>query len=158
MSRGLGDVYKRQTEYFSAFAALAGSVIGGLMMLASSWLSQRAQARAALLAHHRSRREELYADFIEESAQLYADALEHDKAEFIKLVKLYALIGKMQLLSSPKIIEMAESIAHTILETYRGPKKTFNELEGLVNSDAVAPLRAFSEACRNELRTSGPFL
>ena len=89
---------------------------------------------------------------------MYADALEHDKAEFIKLVKLYALIGKMQLLSSPKIIEMAESIAHTILETYRGPKKTFNELEGLVNSDAVAPLRAFSEACRNELRTSGPFL
>ena len=100
----------------------------------------------------------MYADFIEESAQLYADALEHDKAEFIKLVKLYALIGKMQLLSSPKIIEMAESIAHTILETYRGPKKTFNELEGLVSSDAVAPLRAFSEACRNELRTSGPFL
>ena len=48
---------------------------------------------------------------------------------------------------------MAESIAHTIMETYRGPKKTFNEIEGLVNSDAMAPLRAFSEACRNELRT-----
>lgn len=109
------------------------------------------------MAHHRSKREELYADFIEESAQLYADALEHEKAEFVKLVKLYALIGKMQLRSSPRIVEMAESIAHTIMETYRGPKKTFNEIEGLVNSDAMAPLRAFSEACRNELRTSGPF-
>ena len=144
------------TEYFSAFAALAGSAIGGLMLLASSWLSQRAQARAEQLEHHRSRREELYADFIEESAQLYADALEHEKAEFIKLVKLYALIGRMHLLSSPKIVEMAESIAHTIMETYRGPKKTFDEIEEVVNSDALAPLRAFSEACRNELRISGP--
>ena len=143
------------TEYFSAFAALAGSAVGGLTMLASSWLSQKAHARAEQVAHHRSRREELYADFIEEAAQLYADALEHEKGEFVKLVKLYALIGKMQLLSSPKIVEMAESIAHTIMETYRGPNKTFDEIEGLVSSDAVAPLRAFSEACRNELRSSG---
>ncbi len=111
------------SEYFSAFAALAGSLIGGLTMLASSWLSQKAQARAEQLAHHRSRREELYADFIEESAQLYADALEHEKAEFVKFVKLYALISRMQVLSSPKIVEIAERVAHTILETYRGPKK-----------------------------------
>ena len=75
----------------------------------------------------------------------------------VKLVKLYALIGKMQmqLLSPPKIVEMAESIAHTIMETYRGPKKNFDEIEGLVSSDAMAPLRAFSEGCRNELRGSG---
>jgi hypothetical protein len=51
-------------------------------------------------------------------------ALEHEKAEFAKLVSLYALIGRMNLLSSPKIVEMAESIAHTIMETYRGPKKS----------------------------------
>ena len=98
----------------------------------------------------------MYAEFIEEAAQLYADALEHEKAEFVKFVKLYALISRMHVLSSPKIVEMAESVAHTILETYRGPKKTFHELEGLVRSDAVAPLRAFSEACRNEFRSSGP--
>jgi len=143
------------SEYFSAFAALAGSAIGGLMMLASSWLSQKAQARAEQLAHHRTRREELYADFIEVSARLYADALGHNEAELAKLVKLYALIGRMRVLSSPKIVEIAESVAHTILKTYRGPKKTFHELEGLVKSDAVAPLRAFSEACRNEFRSSG---
>ena len=75
-----------------------------------------------------------------------------------ELIKLYALIGKMQLLSSPKIVEMAERIAHAIHETYRGPKKTFNDIEGFLSSDAVNPLRAFSEACRNELRTSGPLL
>lgn len=130
-------------------------MVGGLTMLASSWLSQKAQARAEELAHHRGRREELYSDFMEEAARLYADALEHEKAEFAKLVSLYALIGRMYLLSSPRIVEMAESIAHTIMETYRGPKKTFYEIEEFVRSDAAAPLRAFSEACRNELQSSG---
>ena len=77
-----------------------------------------------------SRREELYADYIDEATQLYADALEHKKAEFAKFLKLYALIGKMGLLSSPKIVKIAQSIAKTIIETYRGPKRTFRELEG----------------------------
>ncbi|MGB8412055.1 MAG: hypothetical protein WCE23_04445 [Candidatus Binatus sp.] len=143
-------------EYVSALAALAGAVIGGLTSLAASWLSQRVQSRAEQVAHHRKRREELYTDFIEEAAQLYADALEHEKAELVKLVKLYALIGKMELLSSPKIVEVAGSIAHTILKTYRGPKKTADEIEEFVRSEAIAPLRAFSEACREELRLSGP--
>jgi len=144
------------SDYFSAYAALAGSVIGGLTSLGASWLSQRVQSRAELVAHHRKRREDLYTDFIEEAAQLYADALEHEKAELVKLVKLYALIGKMELLSSPKIVEIAESIAHTILETYRGPKKTADEIEEFARSEAIAPLRTFSEACRDELRISGP--
>jgi len=82
------------SQYFSAFAALAGSVVGGFMMLASSWLSQNAQARTEAQAQHRSRREELYKDFIEESARLYADALGHNEAELAKFVKLYALIGR----------------------------------------------------------------
>ncbi len=144
------------SEYFSAFAALAGSLIGGLTSLASSWLSQKAQARAEQLTHHRIRREELYADFIDEATQLYADALEHEKAEFPKLLELYALIGKMEFLSSPKIVKMAQGIGHAIIEAYRGPKRTFAEIEGLLTSDAVKPLREFSQACRDELRSSSP--
>ena len=144
------------SQYFSAFAALAGSLIGGFMMLASSWLSQKAQARAEQLAHHRTRREELYADFIEVSARLYADALGHNEAELAKLVKLYALIGRMRVLSSPKIVEAAQTVANTIIETYQAPNKTFRDLQGVVNSGAIDPLRALSEACRDELRISGP--
>lgn len=96
----------------------------------------------------------MYSDFIEEAARLYADALEHEKAEFARLVGLYALIGRMNLLSSPKVVEMAEGIARTILQTYRGPKKTFRDMEELVSSDAMNPWRAFSQACRNELGSS----
>ncbi len=50
---------------------------------------------------------------------------------------------------------MAESIAHTIMEKHRGPEKTFYKIEEFVRSDAMEPLRAFNEACRNELRSSG---
>jgi len=143
------------SEYFSAFAALAGSEIGGFMMLASSWLSQKAQARAEQLAHNKARREELYKDFIGEAAQLYLDALGHNEAETAKFVKLYALIGRMRVLSSPKIVETGETVARTIIETYQAPNKTFRDLQGIVNSDAMDPLHAFSEACRDELWSSG---
>ncbi len=37
---------------------------------------------------------------------------------------------------------------------YRGPKETFDEIEGLVSSDAMARRRVFSEACRSELQSS----
>ncbi len=145
-----------KSEYFSAFAALAGSVVGGFMMLASSWLSQKTQARAEQLAHHRTRREELYKDFIEESGRLYADALGDNQPEIAKFVKLYALIGRMRVLSSPRVVETAQAVAKTIIETYQAPNKTFRDLQGVVNSDTIDPLRAFSEACRDELRISGP--
>ena len=140
--------------YFSAFAALAGSAVGGLTMLASSWLSQNAQARAEQLAHNKARREELYKDFIEEAVQLYTDALGHNQAEVGKFVKLFALIARMRVLSSSKVIEAAESVVSTIIETYQAPNKTFRDLRGILNSDAIDPFHTFGESCRDELRSS----
>jgi hypothetical protein len=46
--------------YISAVAALAGSIIGGLTSLVTSWLTQRTQARAGELTRNRRRREKLY--------------------------------------------------------------------------------------------------
>jgi len=142
-------------EYFAAFSALAGSAIGGLTLLASSWLTQHAQYRAEQLSHSTSRREELYKDFLQESAQLYADALQHDKAEIAKFVKLYTLIGRMRVLSSTKVVETAESVAQSILKTYQAPNKTFIDADVMSRSDVVDPFREFSEACRDDLRSRG---
>ena len=130
--------------YLSALAALAGSMIGGLTSLATSWLTQRAQFRAQQLGHDLGRREDLYRDFIQEAARLYTDAYEHDKADASKLVNLYALICKMRILSSPGIIE-----------TYLAPNKTFRDLPEFLDNDAMDPLREFSNACREELRRLG---
>ncbi len=138
--------------YVSALAALAGSAIGGTTSLAASWLSQRVQFRAQQLAHDVSRREELYNGFIEEASRLYADAYEHDQADVSKLVNLYALVGKMRVLSSSRIIENADRVVRVIIETYLGPNKTFRDVAEVLDDASMNPLRDFSDACREELR------
>jgi len=141
--------------YASALAALAGSAIGGMTSLATSWLSQHAQFRAQQLGQDLSRREDLYKEFIEEAARLYTDAYEHDQAEAAKLVKLYALIARMRVLSSAKIIETADKVCRVIVETYLSPNKTFRDIPQFLDDNAMDPLREFSNACREELRSLG---
>jgi hypothetical protein len=139
--------------YVSALAALAGSAIGGATSLGASWLTQRTQVRAEEVAHDIARREDLYTDFIEEASKLYADALEHDKADTSKLVRLYALVSRMRVRSLPAVIESADRVMQTIVETYFKPNITLRELsETLKDRSAIDPLREFSEACRGELR------
>jgi len=141
--------------YISAFAALAGSTIGGLTSLTASWLTQHVQFRVQQRAHDVSRREQLYENFIDEAARLYTEAYEHEEAETAKLVNLYALVSKMRVLSSPRIVESADRVVRVIIETYLAPNKTFRDVVELLDNDARNPLRAFSEACREELRERG---
>ena len=61
--------------YLSALSAIAGSVVGGLTAGITTWVSQRAQARAGHLAHEMSRRDDLYKDFIVAASKAYGDAL-----------------------------------------------------------------------------------
>jgi hypothetical protein len=92
-----------EPAYITAFAALAGSLIGGLTSLAASWLSQHVQVREQQRVQDLNKREELYKDFIEEASKLYVDAYEHDKAEVSNLINLYALVSRMRVLSSPRL-------------------------------------------------------
>jgi len=144
-----------EPAYLSALAALAGSTIGGLTSLTASWLTQHVQFRAQLRASDLNRREQLYEHFIEEASRLYADAYEHNEAEATKLVNLYALISKMRVLSAPRIVETADRVVRVIIETYLAPNKTFRDIMEILDSDAMNPLREFSNACREELRGPG---
>src|SRR5262245_41935643 len=109
------------TAYVSALAALAGSAIGGLTSLATSWLTQHVQFSSQPRAVNLSHLEDLYKNFIEEASRLYADAFAHDKAEVSKLVNLYALVSQMRILSSPAVIENADRVVRAIIETYLSP-------------------------------------
>src|SRR5262245_25676388 len=125
--------------YFSALAALAGSAIGGMTSLATSWLTQHAQFRAQQLGHDLGKREELYKDFIEEATRLYTDAWEHDRADAAKLVKLYALVSRMRVQSSSKIIESADKVCRVIIDTYLSPNRSFRDLPEFLKNDAMDP-------------------
>ena len=138
--------------FFSAFAALAGSAIGGLTSLGATWLSQHTQYRAQQRTRELTRREDLYKSFIEEGAKWYAHAYGHEDAEVSDLVNLYALVNRMRVLSSPAVVEKADKVVRVIIETYRAPKKTIRDVEEIIDNDAMNPLREFSKACREELQ------
>jgi len=136
----------------SAFAALAGAAIGGLTSFATSWLTQQTQVKVQQSARKLTRREELYKDFVEEASKLYADSLIHETSDVSQLVRLYAMISRMRVLSSTTTIESADKVARMIVNTYLAPNKTFPELRDMVNSGAIDLLRDFSEACREEFQ------
>ena len=139
------------SAYVPALAAFGGSAVGGLTSLAATWFTQRRKDSARRLTQEKTRRQKLYKQFIDEASKLYADALVHDKSEVSALVDMYALIGRMRILSSDAVIAKAEAVARMIIDTYFSPNKTFPELRQLMDRHPMDPLREFSEVCREEL-------
>jgi len=147
----LGD--DMNAAYVSAIAALAGSVIGGLTTFAAAWITQRQQANVQWLLQEKTRRQELYQQFIEDASKLYVDALMHDQVAIPSVVSLYALMNKMKVVSTSRVAERADKVIRMIVDTYFLPNKTLPELRAMTVSGALDPLRDFSEACREELDT-----
>ena len=140
--------------YISALSALAGSVVGGLTSGITTWLNQRVQARAERLAHNKSLREDLYKDFIIAASKAYGNAIVSNEPQIQELVALYAIISRMRMLSSPRIVACADKIMGTTIDTFFVPNKTISELQELIRSGAaIDPLKDFGEAAREELRT-----
>ena len=140
------------TAYFSAFAALAGSVIGGLISLATSWLTQREQFRAQEITQDVTRREELYKNFIEEASRVYVDAYEHDKAEVSKLVNLYALVSRMRVLSSSRIVEHADRVVRLVAHRAGIGDQQVRDY----NQERFSRLRVLAHDCVTMLESMGP--
>src|SRR5215470_815605 len=150
-SRNQGDT-KMDLLYIPALASFSGSASGTLASIVTGWVTQRRKDRVRHSLRATSQREELYRSFIEEASRLYADALVNDKSEVSKLVKLYAFIARMKILSSDAVVEAAEKAGRLILDTYLSPNRTFVDLPELINE--MDPLRDFSEACRRELQSA----
>src|SRR6202047_4438611 len=134
----------------SAFAALAGATIGGLTSVLASWLSQHAQAKAQWLPQEQLRPQKIYKEFIEAASKGNIPALQHDEPDIPALVELYVKVGRMRILSSPKVVESAEFVARRIVDTYLIPNKTFLELREMTNNGSLELLRVFSETRRAE--------
>ena len=134
----------------SALAACAGAMTGGLTSLLASLLTQRTRARAQWFTQDKVRREDLYREFAEEASKSYIDALQHDKVDVPEMVILYAKIGQMRIVSSAKVIAIADQIGRKILETYLQPNKSLPDLMEMVRSKSFDFLRDFSDACREE--------
>jgi hypothetical protein len=137
----------------TALATLLGAAIGGLTSVLATWLTHRTQARAQWLEQETLRKQDLYKGFIEAAARCYVHALQHEEADIPGLVDLYAKIDRMRVLSSTKVVEIAERFARKIIDTYSEPNKSFIELREMINSSSVNLMREFSTACREEFET-----
>jgi hypothetical protein len=143
--------------YISAISALAGSVIGGLTSGYTSWLTQRSQARAGQVAHDLARREDLIRDFIIAASRTYGDAIINSEPKMPEIVDLYALVSRMRVLNMPRSVMCADNVMGSIIDTYFAPNRTLADLRELVKTGGgVDPLKAFSEAAREELHAFAP--
>jgi hypothetical protein len=138
--------------YVSALSALAGSMVGGLTTGGTTWLTQRAQARAGQLATEMLRRADLYRDFIVAASKCYGDALVSSEPQIADLVGLYAMISRMRVLSTSRIIGCADKIMLTIVDTYSAPNKSAGEVRELIKQgQGLDLLKEFSEVAREEV-------
>jgi glycogen debranching enzyme len=136
--------------FYIPVAAFWGSAVGSVATVLSNWVTERRKHRVRRKALAVSQRHKLYKKFIEEASKLYADALVNDKSEASKLVGIFALIGRMKVMSSDEVIDEAEKVGRVIIQTYLSPNRAFADLADMI--DEMDPLRGFSDACRRELQ------
>ena len=135
----------------SALSALAGSGIGAMASVTTTWLTQHFQGRAQRLSQEGSRRERLFSEFVDQASQNYADGIVHEQLdEPTKLVPLYATINKLRLFATPDTIRAAEAVLEGIVDTYHAPPSTLKDKSSSVAGHDI--LRPFAEACRGELK------
>jgi hypothetical protein len=143
--------------YISAFAALAGTAIGGFTSFATSWTTQQSQARGQRVAAEREARAALFGRFLDEAAKLYSDALQNRRDDITGMIDIYSLTNRIRLISSPQVAEAADTVCRMIVDAYLAPNMTLEEMRTNWIDKHVDPLRDFSDACRRELRTFGKY-
>jgi len=141
-----------EVAYVSAFAALGGSVVGGLISGIATWLAQRSLIQAGHLAHQISHREDLFRDFLVAASKAYGQAMMSNQPDLQDLVGLYGMINRMQVLCLPRTIACAERVAQETVETYFQPNKTFQDIRTMMK-EGFNPLSEFAKAAREELQT-----
>jgi hypothetical protein len=139
----------------STFSALAGTAIGALSSLGSTWMTTQAQARAARLAAERAKREEIYGRYMDELARLYAGALNSVGVDYDQLTSAYALSGRIALYATPPVLESANRAMRIIVDIALGPKRTPEEVRVMMDQQDADVIGAFAENCRIELLAFG---
>jgi hypothetical protein len=139
--------------YMSAFAALVGTFVGGVTSIATSRLGQQRQTKEQRRARQKAEMQALYKLFILDASKLYIDALEHNTTEMAQLVDIYATLNRMRVLSSPKVVAAADDALRMIIDTYAKENTTFSGIREGIKHGFPDPLRVFSEACHEELKT-----
>jgi hypothetical protein len=128
---------------------VAGLAVGGLSGFAIVHLGQRRKFQEARILRDLDQREQVYARFIEQASEMWLDAFEspHDPAN---LIGLSALVGRIRLASNRPVLEAAEAVMDFLLDTCERQPVDVRKLVAEAPREFVAPLTAFTGACRAE--------
>ena len=140
------------SNLITALAGVLGSVTGASAAIVTTWISQRSQTRRERAKWETRRRETLYGDFINEASSLIADAFDHTLDNPETLVKLYAILGRIRLVSSEAVLVAAEEVSDRIVKWYAEPNRKIDQLFTALHSGELEVFKRFSDACRVELR------
>ena len=139
------------TAWISAFSAVMGSLVGAFTSFVSTYANQRAQYRRDFLSRQFAQRETLYSEFINEAARLQVDSLEHQMEKPVNLVAIYALVNRIRLNASDEVVLAATDAIEAIIESYRRPAMTAEQISRGAYLEVPDPVKDFGEACRKEL-------
>ena len=136
----------------TALAGVLGSLSGASAAIATTWISQKSQTIRERAKSETRKRETLYGEFIMEASQQLANAFDHSLDKPETLVKLYAILGRIRLVSSDAVLSAAEECCDRVVDLYAKPNRTMAEIFATLHSGEFEALKHFSDACRVELR------
>lgn len=140
------------TALLGALSAVLGSVVGGSASVATTWIAQKTVSRREFAREELRKREALYGEFIGECAKLFMDAFTHSLDKPETLLPVFALINRIRLCASRKVLAEAERLLGRLSDQYFAKNLTVEELRKLAHTGQADPLSAFGEACRAELK------
>ncbi len=81
-----------------------------------------------------------------------ADSLQQEMIKPSTLVPIYALENRIRLNASEEVVQAARSAIQEIVESYRRPTMTEEDIRRGAYLDVKDPVKEFGEACRKELK------
>lgn len=135
-----------------ALAALTGSVVGACSSMAATFIGQRLHARWTRIGAELEEREKLYGKFVEEAVPMFVDAIQRSAMDPAKIMRLYAIVARIRLTSTERVLRAAEEVGKELLEAYERPPEDPAEVLARYahGEDDIDPFREFTEACRQE--------
>jgi len=140
------------TGIVSAMAGVLGSLVGSSSTILTAWLTQKTLNERELIRAEIDKRGMLYSEFISECSKLIVDAYWHTLERPEQLLSAYALLNRIRLSASDAVLAQAEHILTWITEQYFSPNLSTEDMRALMHS-GNDPLKSFSEACRDELKS-----
>jgi hypothetical protein len=144
-----------EASVVTAMAAALGSLVGAGSSIATTWMVERTQNIRTSAEWKLRELESLYKEFVAEASRLAVYAVTHTPERPEEIVALYGILSQIRLVSGEQVVREGEACCLRIIELYLQPPMTKDQFHAAVAANSLPqldPIKAFSNACRNELK------